>query len=195
MADNAPKLGALITGEAERDAVHVAVVPMLAHRTLTAGEHIGVSKADTGVSADLGPMCDDLIGIVDPFLRVKVKPNEQFYLFLYPGTVISLRHHYRHPVLDHEEIRRETLEALNAPAVQRMRQWAASFGITYREALQHTELYLLTGKGAVLDGLNGGMNASTDDYPDGGTFWGDYEQLTMRKVPDEQKKDFFSCSC
>ena len=193
MAEQVPKLGALITGEAERDAVHVAVVPAEACVNLKPGQHVGFGGTlGSGMLAVTDAA--ESIGIVDPFLRAPVKKGQRFYLFLYPGTVISLRHHYRHPVLDADEIRRETIERLNAPAVQRMKEWAKNFGITYREAMQHTDIYLLTGEEAVLDGFTS-MNVSTDDYPKGGTFWGDYIQITGKEVPDEQKKDFFSCEC
>ena len=191
MAENVPKLGALITGEAERDAVHVAVVPVTADIPLDPGMRVAVMMIDGEAHATC---VGDTIGIVDPFLTRRVKKGQRCYMFLDPGTVVSLRHHYRHPVLDHEEIRRETMEALNAPAVQRMKQWAEGFGLTYREAMQHTQFYLVSGVEAEIDGIEA-LNISTDDYPKGGTFWGDYEQLTMRPVPEEQKKDFFSCSC
>lgn len=113
MAEQVPKLGALITGPAERDAVHIAVVPITASRSHQPGDHVGVVRLESG---ELLSKVRDHIGVVDPFLKADVKKDQRFYLFLYPGTVVSLRHHYRHPVLDHEEIRRETIELLHAPA-------------------------------------------------------------------------------
>lgn len=78
------KLGRLLPdGTAGRDAVHVAVLPMLAVRVMQPGEHL----------AD---------GIVDPYLRNPVLPGQWFYLCLFPGTVTSLRHVWTHPTIAEE---------------------------------------------------------------------------------------------
>lgn len=192
MADYVPKLGQLCDATAERDAIHVAVVPAEACVKLKPGQHVGFGgKLGDRVLAvtDAEP-----IGVVDPFLKKPVEKGQNFWLCLYPGTVISLRHHYRHPVLDADEIRQETMEKLKHPAIERMKEWAEGFGTNYRDVLDLTRYYLLTGEEAVLDGHKS-MNVSTDDYPKGGTFWGDYEMITNAKVSDEQKKDFFRCAC
>jgi hypothetical protein len=72
------KLGQIISESAGRDAVHVAILPMLAVRTMTPGEHLAN-------------------GIVDPYLKEPVQPGQWFYLCLYPNTVTSLRHVWTHP--------------------------------------------------------------------------------------------------
>lgn len=194
MAENVPRLGRLITGPAERDAVHIAVVPAMAGIHMTPGTHVGVCAGEPMIAAPSGKYISDYVGIVDPFLKENLKKGDMFYIYLYPGTVISLRHHYRHPVLDAEEIRQETMESLKHPAVERMKAWAKQFGTTYGETMRNTRFFLLTGKEITLDGI-ASLNVSTEEYPDGGTFWGDYETITNQKVPDEKKKDFFSCEC
>ena len=88
---NDVKLGTLLTPEAKRDAIHVAVAPVVAGENLRPGEHVGVSP--DGVASGSRPF----VGIVDPFLSVHVKPGERFYLFLYQNTVTSLRHEWTHP--------------------------------------------------------------------------------------------------
>lgn len=87
-----PKIGRLIEegDNARRDAVHVAVAPVTAGEDLLPGQH--VSHAN-GVAHSSG----DWIGIVDPYLTEIVREGQRFYLFLYPGTVTSLRHVWAHP--------------------------------------------------------------------------------------------------
>ncbi len=78
------KLGQLVTDpEQGRDAVHVAVIPLIAVREMRPGERLAN-------------------GIVDPFLTAPVKPGGRFLLCLYPNTVTSLRHAWTHPAFPAE---------------------------------------------------------------------------------------------
>ena len=87
-----PNLGHLADADARRDAVHIAVAPVVAGCCLSPGEHVGLDADGRASRAVSGH-----IGIVDPFLRCPVQKGERFWLFLYPGTVTSLRHVWTHP--------------------------------------------------------------------------------------------------
>lgn len=85
MSQEATKLGALITDpHAGRDAVHVAIIPLIATRRMMPGEHL---KS----------------GVVDPFLTAPVEPGQRYYLCLYPNTVTSLRHVWTAPTFAEEQ--------------------------------------------------------------------------------------------
>ena len=86
------KIGELISGAAGRDAIHVAVAPIVADGQLQPGDHVGLTT-DGRASRLIKPF----IGAVDPFLKTWVAPGEKFWLFLYPNTVTSLRHQWTHP--------------------------------------------------------------------------------------------------
>lgn len=89
-------LGKLASEDAGRDAIHIAVAPVVAAATLAPGDHVGV-EADGRASKT-----SKHIGIVDPYLKASVKPGDRFYLCLYPNTITSLRHHWVHPAFKEE---------------------------------------------------------------------------------------------
>src|SRR5262245_3338274 len=92
------KLGELITDPAaERDAVHVAVAPVVAAEDLLPGQHVGF--VTPGDHEQVGATAIT-VGIVDPFLRQAVLRGERFWLLLYPQTITSLRHDWTHPAFD-----------------------------------------------------------------------------------------------
>ncbi len=93
--ENTPQIGKLIeNGDRRRDAVHIAVVPMTAETELTPGQPVGLSRSN---DAEFAGATHKPVGIVDPFLTVPVSPGQRFWLFLYPGTITSLRHVWTHP--------------------------------------------------------------------------------------------------
>lgn len=67
-------LGTIIGENEKRDAIHLAVEPIVAGQFLRPGMDIGI-KAD-GKAYDRGP--ENNIGIVDPFLKNAVNEGERF---------------------------------------------------------------------------------------------------------------------
>ena len=97
-------------GEA-RDAIHVAIIPMVASEMLRPGQRVGVISK--GVA---GPTVKTL-GIVDPYLLDVVPKGSAFWMCLLPGTVKGMRHHWVHPDFSESEERSESETWLRAYAV------------------------------------------------------------------------------
>lgn len=74
------KLGEIITGDAARDCIHIAIAPVVASEELVAAQDVGFLPDGT-----VGP-CDSPIGVVDPFLPRGVDRGERFWVFLYPWS-------------------------------------------------------------------------------------------------------------
>lgn len=104
-------LGTIITPNEERDAIHLAVEPIMAGEKLQPGADVGIG-AD-GKAYNLLAARPDVVyptkhlGIVDPFLADPVQPGEHFWLVVYPRKITSLRHVWDHP--DIPEGRRKPL--------------------------------------------------------------------------------------
>lgn len=90
------KLGQLITGTEGRDAIHIAIAPVEATEWLEPGDRITLEEGSRTLVHE-ARVDEEPVGIVDPFLRKVVQPGERFYMFLFPGTVTSLRHVWSHP--------------------------------------------------------------------------------------------------
>lgn len=88
------KLGEIITGEAKRDAMHIAVVPMIAHEVLYPGQRICCTLWNRAKRAET-----NAIGIVDPFLDHPVPIEAEFWVLMLPNTVTNLRHEWDHSAL------------------------------------------------------------------------------------------------
>lgn len=85
-------LGQLASPDAARDAVHIAITPVIiASGPLEPGFHIQLTPDG---QATTGP---HPIGIIDPFLQRPVKAGERCFILLYPNTITSLRHDWSHP--------------------------------------------------------------------------------------------------
>jgi len=100
-ANDGPQLGRLVEGEAGRDAIHVAVVPLEAGEWLPVGCHFrvegGVAYRGDGPDAERG-RDGETVGIVDPYLAGEgVDKGQRFWGVIYPNAITGLRHVWQHP--------------------------------------------------------------------------------------------------
>ena len=109
-------IGKLINGDAAKDAIHIATIPLVALETLSPGQHIGINQ-----NFEASSVANKHIAIVDPFLKQPVLAGQKFWGFMYPGSIESLRHDWTHPDI------RDDRQVLDA--------FAASLGITYDELI------------------------------------------------------------
>lgn len=177
------KLGQIIDTEQHRDAIHVAVAPVVAGTLeLQPGAHVGFLDDGT-----VGPECGltTAIGVVDPFLRKPVRPGERFWLFLYPGTIKSLRHEWTHPAFS-------TVATPAIDAESRLREIAAACDMGYEMMMNAAEMWLEYGDYTTQQG----QESWRDNFPQyAEEFWSLYEKLKGRDVRGDKRSNFFSCSC
>lgn len=86
-----------------RDAIHLAVDPVVASQPLRVGQKIGIINGKAYPAGNILKRMShpDMIipyhGIVDPFLPRTVEPGETFWFVMAPRMVTSLRHVWEHP--------------------------------------------------------------------------------------------------
>lgn len=166
-------IGKLLTEEAHRDAIHIAVAPVVAKVALAPGQHVGLWSDDYNYALpSVNP-----IGIVDPFLAQGVAAGERFFLFLYPNTITSLRHEWAHPAF------------AASPSVDWLKAFAEEYATTYEALMEGVR------DGYVCFGRTSGPEAMND--PDTKVeFWSHYEAVVGMRVPTQRKADVhFRCAC
>lgn len=176
-------LGQLVSPTEQRDAIHVAVIPMLASEMLRPGQRVGI--VGDGIA---GPS-SDVVGIVDPFLLDVVPKHAGFWLCLLPNTVTGMRHHWVHPQF---EARGQSLHDLSEKAASEawLREQCDDLGCDF-EDLVGASSRLVYGS-YIVSGLNESARDHWYDIED--EFWKHHEIYTGVKTPEENRGGF-SCSC
>ena len=173
------KLGELIGhGNPGKDAIHIAIAPVIAAEKLKPGQHVGFVKRNT---TDVG-VSDNPIGIIDPFLKGDLEPGDKCWMCLYPQTITGLRHDWTHPAYAFEDINVSS------------RKWIEEFA---DKELNHTYSRLMEAARRWVDYEDYTYDNSEvyKDVPDHkwNEFWDHYESVTKSKV--KNKDSFFTCSC
>lgn len=173
-----PTLGQLITSPQQRDAIHIAVAPVVAATYLYPAQHVGFVGNDR---EEVGP-CETPVGIVDPYLTNPVIPGQQFWLLLYPNTITALRHDWTHPAFD------------PVPEIAESRSWielfAAEIGQTYESLMNAATEWVKEGN-YTKDNSQEYLRAGNEQWS---IFWKHYEIVTGTKV-EYPEPGFFFCSC
>jgi hypothetical protein len=194
MNDTQSKIGKLLEPGEQRDAIHVAVLPVVAGQQLEPGDHVHV-KVGSGAFAFKG---GDTVGIVDPYLTKEVEIGERCFVFLYPNTVTDMRHHWAHPAL-------ETLPAVDkAISVKWMNEFAATLwdydeAANYDEEMENRKTFTAD---EVMEMAKNFLEteecytfgtSSHEEVPP--EFWHHFQVITGVKVQAPAQQSFFRCSC
>lgn len=194
-------LGTLIGPGEKRDAIHIAVFPVVAAERLARGEHVSLNAA---LEAEWAPV-NEGVGIVDPFLSEPVKKGDRFWLLVYPRQISSLRHVWEHPKFPaSQETGQQDAEGLIQDAIelQNLREaskrWLEEWIATADCPDFHTTI------GAMLQQRDGSSWESDYVHFDGQDAHGEipaeawhhlaiYAGITYEAGTDRPK--YFTCSC
>lgn len=187
------RLGQLITEPGEqnqRDAVHIAVAPVIAGTILTPGQRVGVSDDGRQTRHSGAP-----VGIVDPFLTANVKQGETFWLFLFQGSVNTLRHEWTHDAFPSSATPSTEDPVAKAKAI--IQGIAADMDVGYETLMEGANEWAASrAKGEWGEYITQYDSDSwRDQFPSHAeNFWKAWEVITGKKHGDHSDS-FFSCSC
>lgn len=184
-------LGTIIDASQKRDAIHLAVEPVVAGDHLKPGQHITVIDG-VALPAPIGKG----LGIVDPFIEgPRVLKGQTFWFVMYPRKVTSLRHVWAHPAFKDEA------EAITKPAIAPpdhpesmalLMRTADEAGISYEDLIDGARCYLRHDDYMIDGGRWEGF-----DFPN--NFWEHFVKVRPDMAEAVEKKSylgsFFSCSC
>ena len=170
------KLGRLVESNEWRDAIHIAIVPVVADTRLSPGQDVGV------VDGNRVGKSENPVGIIDPFLKDSVKPEQSCWMLLYPNTITSLRHEWTHPAFP------SAPTPVSVESKAWLEHYASSIGVGVDELIERATYFLD-------DGSYWGNGDRFDGVYLEDEFWPHYQAVTGRVVSDEQRGSFFSCSC
>lgn len=212
-------LGTIIDDTAKRDAIHLAVEPVVAGEPLYAGQHIGLDENGQATTK-----AKNKLGIVDPFVSGPIPMGYKFWMVIYPRVITSLRHVWTHPTLGDEPEDKKKVESsvtlYEEPVNEESSQFpvyevvekreysfnlsgnadtweqTASKGWVTSYAYDHNMTYedlMWAAKNYIEHGdyITGGAEMEGEFVSD--EFWDHYEIITGEKV--EGRGSFFSCSC
>lgn len=183
-------LGTIIGAGEKRDAIHLAVEPVIAGMPLRAGDHV---KLVDGRAVQAMPSIG--LGIVDPFLEGPVEPGDRFWLVVYPRQITSLRHVWEHPAFPASgETGVDPTLANMHPSEKWIRDWCATIPLDYSVVMDGAREYVASQeRGGWGEYLCFGGLLEGESVPD--SFWPHYEAVTGETVKEDHRGSFFTCSC
>jgi hypothetical protein len=183
-------IGKLLKGEFERDAIHIAVLPVICDdEYLSPGDSIGLIYGSTE-RVKYRDSRNGSIGVVDPYLREGVRKGEKFWMFINPNTITGLRHQWHHPVIDASQP-----APLNGSEVW-LRQFADRWNFDYDEMIATASIEGIDNDYNFITAQGVDLHSREELGEDHDLFWQHLEALTGKKFDIGHRMNLhWSCSC
>lgn len=190
-------IGTILNGQHERDAIHIAVMPVIAGEDkLRPGEGIAIIYGTPNTVRRRPLYYGGSHGIVDPFLddMEALNKGDQFWMFLMPNTITNLRHSWICPNIDNRP-------GMSNEHEQWLRGFADQWNFDYDELITTASAPPPTevdddmiGHSIVARGID--LHSAKDLGEDHDLFWHHLQILTGMTFDDRHRKKFiWSCTC
>ena len=182
------KLGEKLKGGEQRDAIHIAVLPVIVDEEyMCAGEQAKLAYGTTNTVRRAMPDYGGYhgLGVIDPFLKDNVRRGDKVWLFLYPQTITGLRHDWTHPAIDNPP-------KPSSEAERWLRDFADRWNFDYDDMVSAA----IDGEDSVITARGIDLHGSGELGEDLSLFWQHVSELTKKTFTEEHKaKVIWSCSC
>lgn len=188
--DPIKSIGQLLKGHEQKDAVHMAIVPVIAGEYIAPGSKVAlvIDTTDQVENAECAVRTVKPIGVLDPFLEQGANKGDRCWLFLYPGTVTGMRHEWRHPAF--KDTTQE--QADKSESVAWLRDFADKWNFDYDDMIENAQQH----EGYIVAGGIDLHSRGELDAGDEENFWYHIEVLTgFKATPDHRESFGWSCSC
>lgn len=180
-------LGTIIDESAGRDAIHLAVEPVVAAEKLFPGQHVGFVEGGVGTSKLP-------VGIVDPFVAGFVAPGQRFWLVVYPRQITSLRHVWEHPSFPDAVAAIEEVPA--EPSKEASVKWMTAWAVKHM-SIDYYGDGVRSPEASYADAIYAGHNHNIGPYEEArdhidDEWWGHWEAITGERG---SRDSYFSCGC
>lgn len=98
ITDAVKYVGQILPYDIGRDAIHIPTISARVCEVMKPGQEVWFCDGTWWTAFGKGH------GIIDPFLPYTTKPGDWVLVFLYPGSIESLRHVWRHKDLPDEPV-------------------------------------------------------------------------------------------
>ncbi len=196
-------LGSIIGESEKRDAIHLAVEPVVAGERLTPGQNVGRMKDGTFGATGVRKR----LGVVDPFLPGPIKKGDRFWLIVYPRQITALHHVWEHPDFPNadgsltSEERMARVRLMTEKLTNSGETWIKNefvpkvedygHALNYEDLLEGAKEYLETGNYVCLPNDIAYEFVSENIAK----FWENFTKVTGQTVPEEKRQPFFNCAC
>lgn len=187
--DPVTTLGTILETEASRDAIHIAIAPVVASRTLRPGDRVGLNE-----KGEADNLTDNDIGVVDPYLKSPVRPGQRFWLFLFPGTITGLRHQWAHPAFGPLDASKISHDDHVSKSKAWIAQHANDMGLSDDVLMENAASWLADKSSWPDYNVQQGSERWRDTF-NADEFWHHYEVVTGTVVPADKKASMYCCSC
>lgn len=184
------KLGEILRGETERDAVHVALLPVVVgDEYMHPGDKVKFVFGTTGI-VTRARNDQTAVGIIDPFLdQFSLVKGTRVWLVLKPGTVTGMRHDWKSEAIDapHDE---------SDENVVWLRRFADQWNFDYENMIRVATNIKDDQYDNIITAMGYDLHSASELGTDHDEFWRRIEALTGKPVPDEKRsKVLWGCSC
>lgn len=175
-----------IVGHAERDAIHVAVVPLIVGEKYMRAGQLFRLRHNTHIALSAHTE-EDAVGVISPFLTEFIKEGDQVWGLLWPNSVTGMRHHWFHPMFDEAQPAQSESE-------QWLRDFADSWNFDFGELIENASNVDSDWRYVTARGID--LHSKEELDEDYYLFWHHLEKFTGKKFSDEDKENMgWSCSC